>query len=115
MENSKHIIARLKRGATLPQAQAQIDAQNNSLERDDPKAKMLADAAASGLWWRPLRADHVASIRSPPAAMDAGRAALALPADWRGQPGKPGLLIRASGRIKELAVTARLWGRAAGT
>jgi hypothetical protein len=32
--NSKHIIARLKPGATLAQAQAQIDAQNNTLERE---------------------------------------------------------------------------------
>ncbi len=34
--NSKHMIARLKPGATLAQAQAQIDAQNATLEADDP-------------------------------------------------------------------------------
>ena len=51
--NSKHIIARLKPGATLAQAQAQIDAQNNTLERDDPKAKMLADAGFRSAGARP--------------------------------------------------------------
>ena len=34
--NSKQMIARLKPGATLAQAQAQIDAQNGALEADDP-------------------------------------------------------------------------------
>src|ERR1700733_2784421 len=42
--NSKHMIARLKPGATLAQAQAQIDAQNATLEADNLASKMMADA-----------------------------------------------------------------------
>ena len=35
--NSKHMLGRLKPGATLAQAQAQIDAQNATLEAGDPE------------------------------------------------------------------------------
>ena len=56
------MIARLKPGATLAQAQTQIDAQNATLEADDPMAKMLADAGFRSLA-APLHADYVASIR----------------------------------------------------
>ena len=102
--NSKHIIARLKRGATLAQAQAQIDAQNNTLERDDPKAKMLSDAGFRSVV-APLRADHVASIRPTLLWMQGGALALLL----IGAVNLANLLlIRASGRIKELAVRQAL-------
>ena len=102
--NSKHIIARLKRGATLAQAQAQIDAQNNTLERDDPKAKMLSDAGFRSVVV-PLRADHVASIRPTLLWMQGGALALLL----IGVVNLANLLlIRASGRIKELAVRQAL-------
>jgi len=102
--NSKHIIARLKPGATLAQAQAQIDAQNNALERDDPKAKMLADAGFRSVVG-PLRADHVASIRPTLLWMQGGALALLL----IGTVNLANLLlIRASGRIKELAVRQAL-------
>src|SRR4051794_26926147 len=102
--NSKHIIARLKPGATLAQAQTQIDAQNNSLERDDPKAKMLSDAGFRSVV-APLRADHVASIRPTLLWMQAGALALLL----IGTVNLANLLlIRASGRIKELAVRQAL-------
>ena len=102
--NSKHIIARLKRGATLAQAQAQIDAQNNTLERDDPKAKMLSDAGFRSVVV-PLRADHVASIRPTLLWMQGGALALLL----IGAVNLANLLlIRASGRIKELAVRQAL-------
>ena len=60
--NSIQLIARLKPGATLAQAQAQIDTQNARLELDDPQAKMMADAGFRSLVV-PLHADHVASIR----------------------------------------------------
>ncbi|HXB68126.1 MAG TPA: ABC transporter permease [Candidatus Acidoferrales bacterium] len=102
--NSKHIIARLKPGATLAQAQAQIDAQNNTLERDDPKAKMLSDAGFRSVVV-PLRADHVASIRPTLLWMQGGALALLL----IGAVNLANLLlIRASGRIKELAVRQAL-------
>jgi predicted permease len=102
--NSKHIIARLKPGATLAQAQAQIDAQNNTLERDDPKAKMLSDAGFRSVV-APLRADHVASIRPTLLWMQGGALALLL----TGAVNLANLLlIRASGRIKELAVRQAL-------
>ena len=102
--NSKHIIARLKPGATLAQAQAQIDAQNNTLERDDPKAKMLSDAGFRSVVV-PLRADHVASIRPMLLWMQGGALALLL----IGAVNLANLLlIRASGRIKELAVRQAL-------
>jgi predicted permease len=102
--NSKHIIARLKPGATLAQAQAQIDAQNTTLERDDPKAKMLSDAGFRSVV-APLRADHVASIRPTLLWMQGGALALLL----IGAVNLANLLlIRASGRIKELAVRQAL-------
>ncbi len=102
--NSKHIIARLKPGGTLAQAQAQIDAQNNTLERDDPKAKMLSDAGFRSVV-APLRADHVASIRPTLLWMQGGALALLL----IGAVNLANLLlIRASGRIKELAVRQAL-------
>jgi predicted permease len=102
--NSKHIIARLKPGAALAQAQAQIDAQNNTLERDDPKAKMLSDAGFRSVVV-PLRADHVASIRPTLLWMQGGALALLL----IGAANLANLLvIRASGRIKEMAVRQAL-------
>lgn len=102
--NSKHIIARLKPGATLAQAQAQIDAQNNTIERDDPKAKMFSDAGFRSVV-APLRADHVASIRPTLLWMQGGALALLL----IGEVNLANLLlIRASARIKELAVRQAL-------
>jgi predicted permease len=102
--NSKHIIARLKPGATVEQAQAQIDAQNNALEQDDPKAKMLADAGFRSLV-KPLRADHVANVRPTLLWLQAGALALLL----IGAVNLANLLlIRASSRLKELAVRQAL-------
>jgi predicted permease len=102
--NAKQLIARLKPGATLEQAQSQIDAQNATLELDDPKAKMNADAG-----FRtpvvPLHADHVASIRPTLLLMQAGALALLL----IGAINLVNLLlIRASGRSKEMAVRQAL-------
>jgi predicted permease len=102
--NFKHIIARLEPGATLAQAQAQIDAQNDALARDDPKAKMLSDAGFRSVVV-PLRADHVASIRPTLLWMQGGALVLLL----IGAVNLANvLLIRASGRIKELAVRQAL-------
>ena len=55
------MIARLKPGASLEQAQSQIDAQNSALEQDDPKAKMMADAGFRSLVVS-LHGDYVAGM-----------------------------------------------------
>ncbi len=102
--NSKHMIARLKPGATLEQAQAQIDAQNRILEADDPEAKMMADAGFRSVV-APLHADHVRTIRPVLLWLQAGAFALLL----IGAVNLTNLLlIRASARSKELAVRRAL-------
>ncbi len=57
-----HMIARLKPGATIAEAQAQIDAHNAAVEQDDPEAKMMAEAGFRSPVVS-LHADHVRSIR----------------------------------------------------
>ena len=102
--NSKHMIARLKPGATLAQAQSQIDAQNATLEADDPEAKMMADAGFRSVV-APLHADHVRTIRPALLLMQAGAFALLL----IGAVNLTNLLlIRASSRSKEIAVRRAL-------
>jgi predicted permease len=102
--NSKHLIARLKPGATLEQAQSQIDAQNVALEVDDPQARMIADAGFRSLV-APLHADHVRSIRPVLLWMQAGAFALLL----IGAVNLTNLLlIRAASRLKENAVRQAL-------
>ena len=102
--NAKQLIARLKPGATLAQAQSQIDAQNATLEVDDPQAKMLADAGFRSLVI-PLHADHVATIRPTLLLMQSGALALLL----IGAINLVNLLlIRATGRSKEMAVRQAL-------
>jgi predicted permease len=102
--NVVQMIARLKPGASLPVAQSQIDAQNATLEMDDPQAKMMADAGFRSVV-TPLRADHVAAIRPTLLLMQAGVLVLLL----IGTVNLVNLLlIRASGRMKELAVRQAL-------
>jgi predicted permease len=102
--NSKHIIARLRPGATLAQAQAQIDAQNNTLEVDDPQASMMAAAGFRSVV-ASLHGDHVASIRPALLWMQGGTLLLLL----IGAVNLANLLlIRASGRMKELALRQAL-------
>jgi predicted permease len=102
--NSTHMIARLNPGATLAQAQSQIDTQNATLETDDPQAKMIAAAGFRSIVV-PLHTDHVASIRPTLLLMQAGVVALLL----IGIVNLVNLLlIRANGRIKELAVRQAL-------
>src|SRR6267142_4953348 len=55
--NVIQMVARLKPGATMAEAQSQIDAQNATLEIDDPQAKMISDAGFRSLVV-PLRADQ---------------------------------------------------------
>jgi predicted permease len=95
-----HMIARLKPGATLAEAQSQIDAHNTAVERDDPQAKMMADAGFRSPVLS-LHADHVRSIRPTLWLMQVGVFFLLL----IGAVNLVNLLlIRASGRAKEMAI-----------
>jgi predicted permease len=102
--NVIQMIARLKPDATLAQAQSQLDAQNTALEVDDPQAKMIADAGFRSMVV-PLHADHVAAIRPTLLLLQAGAMALLL----IGAVNLVNLLlVRASSRVKELAVRQAL-------
>jgi predicted permease len=102
--NVIQMIARLQPGATLAQAQSEVDAQNAALEVDDPQAKMMADAGFRSLVV-PLRADHVAAVRPTLLLLEAGVLVLLL----IGAVNLVNLLlIRAGGRVKELAVRQAL-------
>jgi len=102
--NVTQMIARLTPGATLAEAQAQIDAQNTALEKDDPQAKMMDEAGFRSLVV-PLHADQVAAIRPTLLLLQAGVLALLL----IGTVNLVNLLlVRASGRSKELAVRQAL-------
>jgi predicted permease len=102
--NVIQMVARSQRGATLAQAQSEIDAQNEALEVDDPQAKMIADAGFRSLVV-PLRADHVAAVRPTLLLLGAGVLVLLL----IGAVNLVNLLlIRASGRVKELALRQAL-------
>src|SRR5213079_2608835 len=95
-----HMIARLKPGATMAEAQSQIDAHNAAVEQDGPEAKMMAEAGFRSLV-RPLHAEHVRSIRPTLLLMQAGVFFLLL----IGAVNLVNLLlIRASGRAKEMAI-----------
>jgi putative ABC transport system permease protein len=95
-----HMIARLKAGATMAEAQAQIDAHNSAVEKDNPQAKMMAEAGFRSLVLS-LHADHVRSIRPTLLLLQAGVFFLLL----IGAVNLVNLLlIRASGRAKEMAI-----------
>jgi predicted permease len=102
--NVIQMIARLRPGATVAHAQSELDAQNAAVEVDDPQAKMIADAGFRSLVV-PLRADHVAAVRPTLLLLQAGVLVLLL----IGAVNLVNLLlIRASGRVKELAVRQAL-------
>jgi putative ABC transport system permease protein len=95
-----HMIARLKPGATIAEGQAQIDAHNASVERDDPQAKAMAEAGFRSPVLS-LHADHVRSIRPTLWLLQGGVFFLLL----IGAVNLVNLLlIRASGRAKEMAI-----------
>src|SRR5437868_6132469 len=95
-----HMIARLKPGAMIAEAQSQIDAHNAAVEEDNPEAKMMTEAGFRSLV-RPLHAEHVRSIRPTLWLMQAGVFFLLL----TGAVNLVNLLlIRASGRAKEMAI-----------
>ena len=94
------MIARLKPGATIAEAQAQIDAHNDAVEKDNPEAKTMAEAGFRSLVV-PLHADHVRSIRPTLLLMQASVFFLLL----IGAVNLINLfLIRASDRAKEMAI-----------
>jgi predicted permease len=95
-----HMIARLKPGATIAEAQSQIDAHNAAVEEDNPEAKMMADAGFRSLV-KPLHAEHVRSVRPTLLLMQGGVFFLLL----IGAVNLVNLLlIRATGRAKEMAI-----------
>ncbi len=98
--NGTHLIARLKPGATIAEAQAQIDAHNAAVEKDNPEAKMMAEAGFRSPVV-PLHAYHVRSIRPTLLLMQAGVFFLLL----IGTVNLVNLLlIRSSDRAKEMAI-----------
>lgn len=101
---SLDLIARLKPGAVLSQAQSQIDANDAGVAKDFPQADIVAKSGYRTLV-TPLHADHVASIRPTIVLMQAGVLSLLL---IGGVNLVNLLLIRASGRAKELAIRQSL-------
>jgi predicted permease len=94
------MIARLKPGATIAEAEAQIDAHNAAVEQDNPQAKMMAEAGFRSPVLS-LHASHVRSIRPTLWLMQAGVFFLLL----IGAVNLINLLlIRASSRTKEMAI-----------
>src|SRR3981081_1365178 len=101
--------ARLKPGATIAEAQSQIDAHNAAVEKDNPEAKMMAEAGFRSPVVS-LHADHVRSIRPTLWLMQAGVFFLLL----IGAVNLVNLLlIRASGRAKEMAIRRSMGARRA--
>ena len=95
-----YMIARLIPGATIAEAQAQIDAHNAAVEKDNPEAKRMAEAGFRSPVLS-LHADHVRSIRPTLWLMQGGVFFLLL----IGAVNLVNLLlIRASGRVKEMAI-----------
>jgi predicted permease len=65
------MIARLRAGASVAEAQAEIDAHNAALEADNPMAKAMAEAGFRSIV-APLHADHVAAVRPVLVLVQAG-------------------------------------------
>ncbi len=103
--SSSQMIARMKSDTTLALAQALVDAHSAAKEAaDGPEAKAMAEAGFRTLVV-PLHTDHVASIRPTLLLVQGGALCLLL----IGAVNLANLLlIRASGRLKELAVRQAL-------
>lgn len=95
-----HMIARLTRGATIAEAQSQIDAHNAGVEQDNPRANMMIEAGFRSPVL-PLHADHVRTIR-PTLWLMQGGALLLLVIGAVNLVNL--LLIRASGHTKDMAI-----------
>jgi predicted permease len=98
--NNMMQIARLKPGATIVEAQMQIDAHNAAQAAEFPQAKEVTESGFHTTVVQ-LHADHVASIRPTLLLLQAGVLFLLL---IGGVNLVNLLLIRASGRTKELAI-----------
>ena len=94
------MIARLKPGVTIAEAQSQIDAHNVALEKDNPRATMMAEAGFRSPVV-PLHADHVRSIR-PILLLVQGSALFLLAMGAVNLINL--LLIRASSHVKDMAI-----------
>lgn len=103
-DNNLEMIARLKPGTTMAEAQAQIDALNARLLKDDPYAKMVADAGFHTTVLG-LHDEHVRQIRPTLLLLEAGVLFLLVigAANLANL-----LLIRASTRTRELAIRQAL-------
>lgn len=102
--NNYNMIARLAPGVTVKQAQAEMDAFNARLMESDPYAHLLKDAQF-GTSVVALHADHIRSVRPILLLLQGGVIALLL---IGGVNLINLLLVRASGRAKELAVRQAL-------
>jgi predicted permease len=102
--NSIQMIARLRPGVTLGEAQSQIDSHNAEMEKDNPDAKLMADAGFRSIVTS-LQANHVKSVRPILLLLQASVLFLLL---IGGVNLVNLLLIRASGRAKELAIRQSL-------
>ncbi len=97
-------IARLAAGATLADAQAQVDARDAALAPEFPEAKLVAEAGTHTVV-APLQADYVASIRPTLILLQAAALFLLL----IGCVNLVNLLlIRASNRSREMAIRQAL-------
>ena len=101
------MIARLKPGVTIAEAQSQIDAHNAAVEKDDPEATMMAEAGFRSPVV-PLHGDHVRSIR--PILLLMQGSALFLLAMGAGNVINL-LLIRASSHVKDMAIRRSMGAR----
>lgn len=102
--NNAEMIARLAPGVTLAEAQAQIDALNAQQLADDPYAEVVKNAGYRTTVVS-LHADHVRAVKPMLALLQGGVLFLLL----IGAVNLANLLlIRASGRVKELAVRQAL-------
>lgn len=98
------MIARLAPGVSVSAAQAEIDAHNAALGRDDPMGKAMAEAGFRSIVV-PLHADHVAAVRPVLLLVQAGALVLLT----IGAVNLVNLLlIRASARRRERAVRQTL-------
>ena len=102
--NSTRMIGRLAPGVTLDAAQSQIDAHNAIVEKTDRQAQMIADAGFRSPV-EPLHASHVAAVRPVLLLVQGGVLFLLV----IGAVNVTNLLlIRATARLKELAVRQAL-------
>jgi len=94
------MIARLKPGVTIAEAQSQIDAHNAGVEKDNPRAALMAEAGFRSPVV-PLHGDHVRSIR-PTILLIQGSALFLLAMGAVNLINL--LLIRESSHVKDMAI-----------